>query len=75
MLGGLESFREGNYARTPVSRMLPIYLHPRGKGNPAEYRWKLTREGWLMPWARLRSSEVEEQEVQAIATVPSCKSI
>ena len=65
MLGGLESFREGNYARTPVGRMLPIYLHPRGKGNPAEYRWKLTREGWLMPWARLRSSEVEEQEVQA----------
>ena len=62
MLGGLESFGEGGYARTPIGSMLPVYLHSDGPGRPAEYRWKLTREGWLMPWARLRSSEVEERK-------------
>ena len=63
MLGGLESFGEGGYARTPIGSMLPVYLDSNGAGHPAEYRWKLTREGWLMPWARLRSNEVEERKI------------
>ena len=69
MLGGLESFREGGFARTPVGGMLPVYLHAGGSSRPAQYRWQLTREGWLMPWARLRSSEAQERE--ALGKVPA----
>ena len=62
MLGGSESFRQGNYERTPVGRMLPLYLD-RGRvniGSPNGYRLALTREGWLQPWSRLRSTVSEE---------------
>ena len=62
MLGGQESFGEGRYDRTPVGEMLPVYLN-RGIEPPAElsYSLDLTREGWLQPWARLRSSEEDER--------------
>lgn len=63
MLGGTESFRQGGYEKTPVGRMLPISLE--GTATPASptgYRLLLTREGWLQPWARLRSTETEEQQ-------------
>lgn len=61
MLGGQESFRQGGYQKTPLARALPVYLDaaqviPPGNG----YRLGLTREGWLQPWARLRSTEGEE---------------
>jgi uncharacterized membrane protein len=63
MLGGAESFRQGNYARTPVGRMLPLYLDAtESTPSPTGYRLALTREGWLQPWARLRSTETEEQQ-------------
>ena len=62
MLGGAESFRNGNYERTPVGRMLPLYLDSTdSKPSPTGYRLALTRDGWLQPWARLRSTETEEQ--------------
>lgn len=62
MLGGAESFRQGQYERTPVGRMLPLYLDaPDPIPSPAGYRLALTRDGWLQPWARLRSTETEEQ--------------
>ena len=62
MLGGLESFRQGDYRRTPVAELLPVYLDrqppaPRG----ASYRLVLTREGWLQPWTRLRETEGDER--------------
>ncbi len=62
MLGGQESFREGKYDRTPVGRMLPVYLD-KGTAQTAGQGWRLalSREGWLQPWARLRSTETEEQ--------------
>ncbi|MEA3213120.1 MAG: hypothetical protein QOE70_6177 [Chthoniobacter sp.] len=61
MLGGMESFAQGNFARTAIGDMLPVYLDkspepPRG----APLRLNLTREGWLQPWARLRSTEPDE---------------
>ncbi len=63
MLGGAESFRQGNYARTPVGRMLPLYLDAaESTPSPTGYRLALTRDGWLQPWARLRSTESEEQQ-------------
>jgi uncharacterized membrane protein len=62
MLGSAESFREGNYAGTPVASLLPVYLD---RGVPAklpgEFKLTLTREGWLQPWTRLRPVENEEQ--------------
>jgi hypothetical protein len=63
MLGGAESFRQGGYEKTPVGRMLPISLEAgAATATPAGYRLLLTREGWLQPWARLRSTETEEQQ-------------
>jgi len=61
MLGGMESFREGGYHRTPVGEMLPVYLDradEAGAAGPA--RFDLAREGWLQPWARLRDNEQDE---------------
>lgn len=64
MLGGMESFSEGNYLRTPVGDMLPVYLD-RDEGAPAgppgELHLQLAREGWLQAWARLRDNEADER--------------
>lgn len=62
MLGGAESFREGNYAGTLIASILPVYLDRAVDAKlPAEMKLKLTREGWLQPWTRLRSTEAEEK--------------
>ncbi len=62
MLGGSESYQPGGWAHTPVARMLPVYLDGVPAGAPVENaRFKLTREGWLEPWIRLRSGEPEEE--------------
>jgi uncharacterized membrane protein len=62
MLGGAESFREGNYSGTPIGSLLPVYLdRPIEAKLPGEFRLTLTREGWLQPWTRLRPVEGEEQ--------------
>jgi uncharacterized membrane protein len=67
VLGGLETFQEGGYPKTPIGNLLPLYLSQpsQNMAQPAEekHKWMLTREGWLTPWARLRSTETEEQEV------------
>jgi len=64
MLGGMQSFREGNYLRTPVGDMLPVYLDG-ATGSPLPppggWRFQLTREGLLQPWARLRDNESDER--------------
>lgn len=62
VLGGMESFLEGNYARTPVGDLLPVYLEGNRVPVPSgPLRLELTREGWLQPWLRLRSREAEER--------------
>lgn len=62
MLGGAESFREGNYAGSLVGSMLPVYLDRVVDAKlPAAMKLTLTREGWLQPWTRLRATEVEEK--------------
>lgn len=62
MLGGQESLQLGDYDKTPIGQMLPVYLDAIGKGQPGTAsRLKLTREGWLEPWARLRLTEREEE--------------
>lgn len=62
MLGGADSFREGNYAGTPVATVLPVYLdRPVTAHLPGEFKFSLTPEGWLEPWTRLRPTESEEK--------------
>ena len=63
MLGGYESLTRGDYQDTPIGRMLPVYLDS-GKGLPGVQgvSLELTREGWLQPWIRLRSTESLEYE-------------
>jgi uncharacterized membrane protein len=69
MLGGKESFQRGNYQRTPIGSILPIYLDPMPAGKTeTKSKWSLTREGWLQPWARLRDNEPAEQ--QRLAEMP-----
>jgi uncharacterized membrane protein len=62
MLGGAESFREGNYAGTPIASMLPVYLdRATDAALPSMLKLNLTREGWLQPWTRLRATEADEK--------------
>lgn len=62
MLGGMESFAEGGYARTPVGEMLPVGLDRTATDSgPSELTFNLDREGWLQPWARLRENEADEK--------------
>jgi uncharacterized membrane protein len=61
MLGGQESLAQGKYQRTAVGDMLPVYLDHLSDAPSADWRLTLTREGWLQPWARLRSNEVDEK--------------
>jgi uncharacterized membrane protein len=69
MLGGAESFREGNYAGTPIASMLPVYLEaPAAPKLPSQWNLTLTREGWLQPWTRLRLTESEEKD--RLASLP-----
>jgi hypothetical protein len=63
MLGGPGSFQHGGFQRTPIGGMLPVYLDPAPALTPA--RLSLTREGWLLPWARLRDNETDEQQRRA----------
>jgi uncharacterized membrane protein len=62
MLGGMESFQEGKYQRTPIGDMLPVYLERAEQAKaPGPLRLALTREGLLQSWARLRNNEADEQ--------------
>lgn len=64
MLGGQESFLGGGYRDTPLGDVFPVYLRGRdsaaAKDEPVRYR--LTREGALEPWLRLRGNQSDEQE-------------
>lgn len=74
MMGGKNSFQEGNFARTAIGEMLPVYLDRSSPISPtAGYRLKLTREGWLQPWVRVRANE--EDEAQRLAAMPAFKSL
>jgi uncharacterized membrane protein len=75
MLGGKESFGEGGYLRSPVGEMLPVYLDRHFAAPPAgeSYRLRLTREGWLQPWIRLRANE--QDETKRLTGMPAFKSM
>lgn len=68
MMGGQESFRRGEYDRTPVGEMLPVDLHREATPPKGPVKLNLTRDGWLQPWVRLRSDE--EAENTRLARMP-----
>jgi hypothetical protein len=54
--------------------MLPVYLEKTAAAPPATgYRLKLTREGWLQPWARLRTNE--QDETKRLEMMPAFKAV
>jgi uncharacterized membrane protein len=62
MLGGMETFQQGRYNRTPIGDMLPVYLDRVEDTNaPGPLRYDLTREGYLQSWARVRDNENDER--------------
>lgn len=62
MLGGMETFQQGKYQRTPIGDMLPVYLDEVPETNePGPLRYELTREGFLQSWARVRENEPDER--------------
>ena len=80
MLGGQASFADGGYPRTPIGELLPAYLDRGQAGDESDdYKLLLTREGWLQPWVRLRTTEQEEQlrlaEMPPFKTLSPLKSI
>ena len=74
MLGGQNSFASGGYQRTPIGELLPACLERATAGDEgAAYKLLLTREGWLQPWVRMRTTEQEEQ--QRLAEMPPFKTL
>lgn len=73
MLGGQESFVSGDYAKTQIGEMLPVYLDRLPPPENQKYELDLTREGWLQPWVRIESTE--EKERQRLAAMPKFKTV
>ena len=75
MLGGVSTFVQGGYNKTPVGDMLPVYLNPFEVVQPKaeEVRLTLTRDGMLEPWVRLRATEIDEQ--QRLEKLPGFKTL
>lgn len=61
MMGGQESFRQGEYDRTPVGQILPLDLQAKAVPFRGVVSLSLTRDGWLQPWIRLRDNEDAER--------------
>ena len=61
-LGGADALDHGGYEETPIAGTLPIYLDQTFKRASSEnLSWKLTREGWVEPWTRVRPLERDER--------------
>lgn len=70
MLGGKESFQQGNFHRTPIVHILPVYLDRLARQETVTRAYlNLTREGWLQPWARLCDNE--QDELQRLLEMPA----
>ena len=73
MLGGTETFREGEYQNTPIGRMLPVYLDRTDETLQGPFRFDLTRTGRLEHWTRLRGSESDE--IKRLAEMPGFRTM
>ena len=61
MLGGQESFGPGQYTRTTLGKMLPVYLDGE-TGALTQVKFDLTTEGRLEPWVRVHDKLDEEDK-------------
>lgn len=69
MLGGADSLEAGDYDRTPIGDVLPVYTRANTQASPdAGVRLELTREGQLQPWVRLRDQG--DAESRRLAELP-----
>ncbi len=73
MLGGQESFATGEYDRTPIGELMPVYLDKVTQLPDDRFRLNLTREGWLQPWVRVASTEEKEQ--RRLVSMPEFKTM
>jgi uncharacterized membrane protein len=72
MLGGKDSFQSGGFDRTAIGQILPVHLDkPSSNSVVGRMSLKLTREGMLLPWARLRDNQINEE--QRLSDMPSFK--
>lgn len=63
LLGGPDTLEHGGYANTSLAAAIPLHLDQPAKALPqGELTWKLTREGWVEPWTRVRAVETDEAE-------------
>jgi uncharacterized membrane protein len=63
MLGGKDSFQSGGFDNTAISHILPVHLDkPANQSIVGKMTLSLTREGMLLPWARLRDNQADEQK-------------
>ncbi len=64
MLGGIDSFEDGGYQRTPIAELLPVYLAENARAAPIAgelpARLSPTKDGKLQTWLRLRASKSAE---------------
>ncbi len=70
MLGGQEMFLGGGYKDTPLGDVLPVYMQggESARDSQSVVKYRLTREGSLEPWLRLRGNELDEK--QRVAEMP-----
>ncbi len=72
MLGGKDSFQSGGFDRTAIGQILPVHLDKTAAGSAVgRTSLKLTREGMLLPWARLRDNQTDEE--QRLSLIPNFK--
>ncbi len=73
LLGGQESFNATTDAEKILGELAPVYLKADATDGPHDpYFMSLTREGWLQPWLRLRTTQnQEEQRLQEMASFES----
>ena len=65
MLGGQESFSGRRFSESTLGELSPVYPVPSSiaaVGSAEPRKFKLTREGLLEPWMRLRDNELLEEE-------------
>ena len=73
MLGGQESFGGGDYDKTQIGEMLPVYLDRTVSEPDEKYQLSLTRDGWLQPWVRIESTE--EKERRRLESMPKFRTL
>jgi len=61
-LGGADALDHGGYENTPIAATLPVYLDQSfTRASSENLSWRLTREGWVEPWTRVRPVETDER--------------